>query len=207
MLQKRITGAKNQRAMERLFTFWRKYAELTEEGKSYIIHHSVVLPFADNDIFAHHDEHKHYWCFIPEGLVAAYCRQGDGDSKIAWIAGPLDYFTGTRHPFTDKHDMVDIVCLQAGRLVMIPNSELIYAQQHFADVGELLQVLKQRKISQQDILLEIMRQKNMEQRCMTFFERCSAIALALSREQCCAFLQVSHSTYNRAKRKFLNQKP
>ena len=96
--------------MERLFEFWRAYISIPKEVREFIQAHAEVISASKNDIES--IEVQHYWCFVLEGLVAGYGTNLSGKQIMTWISVGNQYFTGTRHPFSNRRNDIKIKFLE-----------------------------------------------------------------------------------------------
>lgn len=192
--------------MERLFTFWRKYVTISPAARAFLKTHAEVKKFEKHAYFSRPFERHGYWCFVLEGLVAGYSIRDSGKRVIHWLVAPNHYFTGTKHSFSPHTEQHFIQFLHASKIVQVPISRLRYAQQHFPDVSELLQAMKQRKLIQKNQLLNIFKQGNNTQRYLAFRDTLPHLAEKLTVEQTLAYLDIGRTAYKIAHKAYLKRK-
>lgn len=147
-----------------------------------------------------------YWNFVEEGAVMALRYHADGGVEPRWLVTAGTYFTGTVHAFTSRRDDVFIRCLLDTRVVQLPNYRLQEAQRLYHSVSELINILKQHRIEQDAVLDSVFRHVGGEARVAAFFDAYPRVVPQLSRDQLCAVLRVSPSTYQRAKRRYYRRR-
>lgn len=130
--------------MERLFEFWRQYMEISKEVRDLIASHAEVIHGQKNEYYIESIEVQQYWCFVLEGLVAGYRTNLAGKQIMAWLGVGNSYFTGTKHPFSNRRDDIKIKFLENSKIVQLPNHLVQFAQKEYPSVSELLHTLKQK---------------------------------------------------------------
>lgn len=147
-----------------------------------------------------------YWNFVNEGAVMALRYGEDGTTEVPWLVTAGNYFTGTVHAFTERHDDVFIQTLANTRVVQLPNHRLQQAQQQYHSFSELINILKQRRLECDGILDEVFRQTNGTARVTVFFDSYPRLAPQMPAQQACAILKISESTYKRGKRRYYGKR-
>lgn len=191
--------------MDRLFTFWRKYTSISTTSEKFITEHAKIIFYKANSYFSRYYEVKPYWCFLLQGIASGIRFEENGTERITWLAMPPDYFTGTKHSYSNHGENLDIKFLVYSQIAAIPLDQMRYAQKHMADVAELIQVLKQRKLTQQKQLLEITKLPYGIDQYVAFRHAFPELSLSLTIKQTSQFLNIGEKTCQRGKLKFIGK--
>lgn len=181
--------------MKQLLTFWGKYLEVPAESRSFIKRNSDILAFKKNELYAGEDEYRPYWNFVLEGLVGGHTHDENAQKTIHWIAEVNTYFTGSLHLHSDTPCQQAIQFLHRSRIVQIPLEKMRYAQENDWAINELIHVLKQHKMNQQTILLDVLKQPNFEAIYFKFMEEMKNVAPLLTAQQVMDLLGLKRTTY------------
>lgn len=184
--------------MERLFNFWREYIHIPKEVREFIESHAEVIHAGKNEYYIESIEVQHYWCFVLEGLVAGYGTNLSGKQIITWLSVGNSYFTGTKHPFTNRRDDIKIKFLEDSKIVQLPNHIVQFAQKEYLSVSELLHTLKQKKIADYEKRIEIFSQNTKIEQYQAFEVKYPNLLGRLTIDQICEFLNMDRSTYYEA---------
>lgn len=184
----------------------KKYLEFSQETKNFIKKYGKIKLANKNEYYTLHDQHAPYWCFILEGLVAGLSFDSNGNRTIHWIAQEGHYFTGNKHLFSDESCQQDIQFLSAGKILEIPIHHMRLAQNEFTEINELTHRFKQHKILQKDLIIDILKQKDLKLRYFKFMDEMGELASRLTIEQKRDFIQISEAHYKKVHRAYLIRK-
>ncbi len=187
--------------------FWTTHLrQVPDAAIAYMTAHASVASYRRGTYLMLADGRWPYWNFVLEGLVAAYHYDEAGHVQVPWLVTAMDYFTGTIHAFTDKREELYIQCLQDTVVVQLPIMRIREGQQHFWAISELMNILKQRKMRREAEWRGILLHMGGEARFFAFFNAFPQLAPQLRRQDVCALLQISASTYKRAKRRYYGKR-
>jgi hypothetical protein len=172
--------------------------DIPKEVRDFIAANAEVICGQKNEYYIESIEVQHYWCFVLEGLVAGYRTNLAGKQIIAWLSVENSYFTGTKHPFSNRRDDIKIKFLENSKIVQLPNYFVQFAQKEYPSVSELLHTLKQKKLSDYEKRIEIFSQDSKIEQFLKFEEHYPKLPVRLSVGQICAFLNMDRSTYYEA---------
>jgi len=178
--------------------------DIPKEVRAFIAENAEVIYGQKNEYYIDTIEVQHYWCFVLEGLVAGFGTNLSGKQIIAWLSVENSYFTGTKHPFSNRRDDIKIKFLENSKIVQLPNHIVQFSQKEYPSVSELLHALKQKKLSDYEKRIEIFSQDTKIEQCRVFLENNPDLIKRLTVEQICEFLNVDKTTYYLALR--MNQK-
>lgn len=192
--------------MKQLFTFWGKYVDVPIESRLFIKNNSNILVFKKDELYVGEEEYKPFWNFVLEGLIGGHTHDEDAQKTLHWIAEVNGYFTGSLHLHSDTPCQQAIQFLHCGRIVQIPLEKMRYAQENDWAINELIQVLKQHKMNQQELLIKVLSQKNTTLRYFTFMDEMSMLANQLTAEEIMVYIQIKRTSYKIARKKYLRRK-
>jgi signal-transduction protein with cAMP-binding, CBS, and nucleotidyltransferase domain len=184
--------------MERLFSLGDKFGKISEEARNFIEEHALIIYPRKGEYYKHSLVSNPYWCFVLKGLVAGFVDNPSGTQNIIWASVPNEYFTGSRHPFTTKNKKVAIQFLTDSEIIQIPNHIIQFAQKKYPSFSELFHALKQKKIDDHEIMLEILRLDTKNEQYAAFRNKQKMLFQQLTVKQICQFLNIKRSTYYRA---------
>src|SRR5690606_32269692 len=142
--------------MERLFTYWTKHCpDLGADSRSFIHSRSKIRHYGKKQIIKLEAGRCPFFCIVLSGLVGGYRRNSLGKSMLCELMQPMDYFTGTQHPFTPRLRDAEYLALENTSLLLVPVAEAREAQLHFPAFAELVHIMKQRKIDFLELLIAL----------------------------------------------------
>lgn len=191
--------------MERIVEFWKKYrVSIAPDALHYFQHLSRKASFKKHAIIKYPDRPLPYFFIVLEGVVGGYAYQAvDEDPILREISLPMDYFTGTAHPFTSRNRQIEYRALTPVTLMQLPLNYAIHGQHHYPDVAELFHVMKQRKINQLRHQLVLYQTPDHYQRYSLFRQLLPELALTLRQDIQYQFLRISKSHFHRIKARYL----
>lgn len=192
--------------MKLLFTFWEKYTEVPTKSRLFIENNSNVLYFNKGEYYAREGQYKPFWNFVSEGILGGHSHDREGRKTIHCITQANGYFTGSLHLHSNTPYRRTIQFFRRGRIIQVPLEKMRYAQKTDPAINELMQVLKQHKINQQQLLIKILSQKDTTQRYFTFMDEMKEIAEQLTAAQIMAYIQIRSTSYKSARKKYLKRK-
>lgn len=197
----------NKKTMDNFIRFWTSHVSpLPDAALAFVRVYSKVLVYPTGMYLARAGDYWPYWNFVAEGAVMALRYEEDGSVVVPWLVTAGSYFTGTVHAFTERREEVFIQALDDTRVVQLPNHRLQEAQQLYHAFSELINILKQRRLEQDGLLDRVFRQTEGEVRFTIFFDTYPRLAPQLPMQQVCAILQISSSTYQRAKQQYYRKR-
>ncbi|GGC43151.1 hypothetical protein GCM10011386_39270 [Parapedobacter defluvii] len=198
---------REENVMQTFINFWTSHVPHTPNAAiGFVQAYAKVMVYPPGTYLARAGDYWPYWNFVLEGAVMAMRYDEDGSVVVPWLVTKGGYFTGTVHAFTERHDEVFIRALDDTRVVLLPNYRLQEAQQLYHAFSELINILKQRRLEQDAVFDSLFRQPTGEARLMAFFDAYPRLAPQLPIQQVCAILQISSSTYQRAKQQYYRKR-
>ena len=193
--------------MDNFIRFWTsRISHLPDAAVAFVRAYTKVLVYPAGTYLSRAGDYWPYWNFVAEGAVMALRYEEDGSVMVPWLVTAGSYFTGTVHAFTERREEVFIQALVDTRVVQLPNYRLQEAQQLYHAFSELINILKQRRLEQDAVFDSLFRQPTGEARLMAFFDAYPRLAPQLPIQQVCAILQISSSTYQRAKQQYYRKR-
>lgn len=191
--------------MERIVEFWKKYrVPVAPDALHYFEHVSRKVSLKKDTVIKYPDRPLLYFFVVLEGVVGGYAYHAvDEEPILREISLPLDYFTGTVHPFTSRNRQIEYRALTPVTLVQLPLTYAIHGQHHYPDVAELFHVMKQRKINQLRYQLVLYQTSDHYQRYLLFRQLLPELALTLRQDIQYQYLRISKSHFHRIKTRFL----
>jgi len=181
---------------------------LGAESQSYIRGHSSKKRYRKQQVIKLETECFPFFCIVLEGLVAGYRKNSDDKFILCELMQPMDYFTGTQHPFTPRLREAEYVAIENSVLLLIPVAEARDAQLRHPAFAELVHIMKQRKINFLELLIAIGAEDAPYTRYCLYMERYPHQAAVLPPLVLWQTLRVSRATYYRARaRYFQNRRP
>ncbi|WP_257670475.1 hypothetical protein [Parapedobacter tibetensis] len=193
--------------MERLFTYWIKhYPALGADSRSFVRSRSMVKWYGKKQVIKLETERFPFFCVVLSGLVAGYGKNSERQSILCELMQPMDYFTGTQHPFTPRLREAEYVAIENTTLLLVPVAEAREAQRRFPAFAELVQVMKQRKINFFELLIALTNEQSCYTRYCVYMDRFSHQAVQLPDAPQWQLLRMGRSTYYRMKSRYLREK-
>ncbi|MFC0316929.1 hypothetical protein [Olivibacter oleidegradans] len=189
--------------MERFFTYAEQRVKLSPEEKQFIRTHGRIRRYAKKAYYLLAGEHKKTWCFILSGLVAGMHHRGNSRADLAWIAQQYEYFTGTKHTFSDQSEGLDIQPLCSCELLELPLQQVRTVLPQYPQLAELFQILLRKKLMMTRTLFNIQKIAEGALRYVAFRQQLPALERQLTTEETCLFLNISATTYKRGQQLFL----
>lgn len=192
--------------MERVLNYFRKYSpELSDAAQAHLKRHGKIHAYPKGGVYKLGQETKHKWCLLLSGLVQKEQLSPKGKASTVRICTDLDYFVGTRHPYTDRTEQHTIVFLQDSILYEIDNEKFQQAVDHHPCMSRVYHILKQHKLDQANDLAYV-RGLHYEYRIYELYKRFPKIADSLTVEQARLLLEISNNRdYYTAYRYYLRQ--
>lgn len=188
--------------MERFFTYAEQRVNLSIEEKQFIRAHGRVRRYAKKAYYLFASERKKTWCFVLDGLVAGV-RYYDGQyPDLLWLASQYDYFTGTKHAFSDQSEGLDIQTLRPCELLELPLEHVRTVQSQYPQLAELFQILLRKKLMMTRTLFNIQKIADGTYRYIEFRRRLPKLERQLAMRETCSLLNIGLSTYKRGQQLF-----
>lgn len=189
--------------MDRLFNYWAGCCpRLGADGQSYIRGHASKKQYRREQVIKLETERFPFFCIVLEGLVAGYRKNSYDKFILCELMQPMDYFTGTQHPFTPRIREAEYVAIENSVLLLIPVAEAREAQLRHPAFAELVHIMKQRKINFLELLIAIDAEEASYARYCLYMERFPYQAAVLPALVLWQTLRVSRATYYRAKARY-----
>lgn len=190
--------------MERLFTYWTKhYPALSADSRSFIRERAKVKPYTKRQVIKLETEGFPFLCIVLSGLVAGYRKNSEGKPVLCELMQPMDYFTGTQHPFTPRLREAEYVAIEQTTLLLIPVAEARDAQQRNPAFAELIQVMKQRKIDFLSLLILLDNEQYAYARYVVYMKNYRREALLLPHSVQWQILRIGKTSFYRVKNRYL----
>jgi len=191
--------------MQRLFTYWSKYCPtLPTEVKRFVTDHVHIHHHRKSEIVKLPDEDFRYWGLVLSGLIAGYVANRHGEPQLRELLLPLDFFTGSEHPFTTRPYPIEYRVIDTTDLLLLPIAIAREGQQRYREVAELFHVLKQKKINFLRHLLAVYQEDRYYDRYCEYrrlFPHLTHVAPQHAQYQ---LLRMSETSYYRVKKQYLN---
>lgn len=188
--------------MERFFTYAEQRVKLSPEEKQFIRTHGRIRRYAKKAYYLLAGEHKKTWCFILSGLVAGMHHRGNSRADLTWIAQQYEYFTGTKHTFSDQSEGLDIQILRPCELLELPLQQVRTAQSLYPQLAELFQILLRKKLIAARALFNIQKTNDGAFRYVAFRQQLPELERQLTMEETCRFLNIIPTTYKKGQKLF-----
>lgn len=193
--------------MERLFTYWIKHCPgLTNEDSTYIRGRSTLRRYEREQVIKLETDPFPFFCIVLSGLVAGYRKNSEWKSILCELMGPMDYFTGTQHPFTPRLRDAQYIAMEDTTLLFIRVAEAREAQRRLQAFSELIQVMKQRKINFLELLIALDNEPGCYPRYRCYMKLFGEQAKGLPPHMQWQILRMSRPTYYRMKARYLRDK-
>lgn|GEM_PF-999869 len=193
--------------MERLFTYWTKHcAALGADSRSFIRSRSRIQHYGKKRVIKLETERFPFFCIVLSGLVAGYRRNSLGKSMLCELMLPMDYFTGTQHPFTPRLREAEYIALENTSLLLVSVAEAREAQLRLPAFAELVHIMKQRKIDFLDLLIALADEASLYDRYRIYMHRFGQQARRLPDAPQWQLLRMGRSTYYRMKSRYLRDR-
>lgn len=190
--------------MERLFTYWIRHCpSLETDSRAFIRRHSAIKQYAKGQVIKLESERFPFFCIVLSGLVVGYRRTSQGKPVLCELMQPMDYFTGTQHPFTPRVREAEYVTIEKTSLLLMPIREAREAQLRHPAFAELVQVMKQRKIDFLEVLIALESEVSLYARYCAYMDRFAPKAFQLPDAPQWQLLRMGRSTYYRMKSRYL----
>ncbi len=109
-----------------------------------LLEHSKIIRSGRGQIYCREDQSRPYWCYVLEGVVAAY-EMNLKKPYIHWIATEGHYFTGTKHEYSFNSQALHIQFLTKVTIACIPLSILQQLQQNYHSAHHFVSIMRQKK--------------------------------------------------------------
>lgn len=190
--------------MDRFHQFWTRFcADLPDAPTAYVYRHHTLLEYPrEAPIKLPHDPFP-YYCVVLAGLVGGYQADHAGRPVLRDLVLPMDFFTGTEHPFTQRTKTIEYRALAKTAFMRLPIKRASEGQSRHREIAELFHVMKQRKIDQLRKLVAIYQEADYYARYCVYRQALPAYAQALPHRVQEQLLRMSHASYQRVKARYL----
>jgi len=192
--------------MDRFFEHFSKWVHLSVAARAFIRRHGRVMSYLPEAYFMQPDERMPYWCLVLEGLACGYTLDEDGRRRIHWFALPMQGFAGVRHLYTPKKAGHYIQFLEVSTILRLPALRMREGKERFAELSELLHVMKQRYIDQREKLVKVLQKPTASGRYATFMDEFLDVAARTKPEQQMDFINVGRTQFFEARKHRLHTK-
>lgn len=187
--------------MERFFKYVERHVRLDPPTKHFLKAYGQIQQFKAGDYFLRGGETKWYWCCVLSGMAAAVDQSARLGTIYRFVVQPCGYFTGTRHPFSQRDAGLFIQFLRPTTLYLLPLDSFRYAQEHLQPFGNFVQVLKQRRMLQQEAMIDLLGEPK-SGRYAALYKLLPEHYAALTDTERRRLIRVERSVYFRAKAAF-----
>jgi len=188
--------------MIRFFTYAEHYVDLNATEANFIKQHGRIRTYKKNDYYVMTGETRRNWCFVLQGLVAGVRYNHGHEQDLIWVAPPYDYFTGTKHTFSDSTADMDIQMLRPSELLELPLTHVRTARQQFPQLAEFFQILLHKQLLFAQNMLRIQKTNDGTHRYVEFRRRLPELERLLTMHETCSLLNIGLSTYKRGQQLF-----
>ena len=186
--------------MDRLLSFWQKYRPQVDPlALQFLREVCQVMAYKKQHIIKLPDQSLPYFYIVLDGVVCGFETNGGRDPSLREIILALDYFSGTLHPFSRSNRQIEYRTLTPVILLQMTIAQAVHSQQHYPDLAELFQVMKQRKINQLRHQVAIFQEKTLYRRYCLYRQFLPDWAILLPHHTQYQFLQISKAHYKRLK--------
>lgn len=190
--------------MDRLFVFWVKHCpDLSTDSQTFVHSRTQLKTYGKKQVIKPKDMRFPFFCIVLEGLVAGYRKKSGGAVVLTELMWPMDYFTGTQHPFTPRIREAEYIAIEKTVLLLMPIAEARDAQRRYPTFSELVQVMKQRKLDFLEMLLALGAETDGYTRYRAYMARFANQARQLPDMPQWQLLRMGRSTYYRMKKRYL----
>lgn len=188
--------------MERFFSYIAQYVRLNAAEKDFLRSHAGFRRFQKNDYYLFRGESKARWCFLLSGIAAGCYTDHAGKDYIHWISVQYDYFTGTKHTFSDNTAELDIQFLQPSVLLEIPLVHVRVAHEKYPKLAEFFQILLRKQLLFTQNMLRIQKINDGTHRYLEFRRRLPELERQLTMHETCSLLNIWPRTYKKGQQLF-----
>lgn len=193
--------------MDSLYQFWTRYCNrIPDAARSFVHRQHVLHAYAQDECIKLPGEHFPYYCVVLGGIVGGYQTNHGGHPVLRDLVLPLDFFTGTEHPFTRRMKNIEYQALAGTTVMALPIAAASQGQLLHPQLAELFHVMKQRKIDQLRKLVAIYQETDYYARYCVYRELLPHYALELPHRVQEQLLRMSHAGYQRVKARYLRDK-
>jgi len=196
----------NTYTMNRFIDYFRRRVPLTDAAERFLRQHSRVQVYDRLNHFLTPEVRAPYWCVVLEGVACGYTLDADGQRRIHWFATEMQGFAGVRHLYTPRPAGHYIQFIEVSRVLCIPALRMREAKERFAEVSEVLHVMKQQYIDRQDKLVEVLQQESAYKRYTMFLATFPELAKRTAPEQEMDFINIARPTYYRVLKRYRDER-
>ena len=189
--------------MNRFIDYFRRRVALTDAAEQFLRQHSRVQVYDRLNHFLTPEVRAPYWCVVLEGVACGYTLDADGQRRIHWFATEMQGFTGVRHLYTPRPAEHYIQFIEVSVMLQIPALRMREGKERFAEVSEVLHVMKQQYIDRQDKLVEVLQQPSTYRRFAAFMQHFPELAWRVPPDRQMDFINVGHSQFFDARKRWL----
>ena len=193
--------------MERLFNYCIDHCPSFEATcRTFVRSRSQTKHYQRKQVIKGEREHFPFFCMVLSGLVAGYRQNSTGKSILGELMLPMDYFTGTQHPFTPRIREAEYVAFADTTLLLIPVADARDGQHRLHGFAELVQVVKQHKINFLEMMMDLEHEETTYDRYKLYIDRFGDRARWLPDAPQWQLLRVGRSTYYRMKSRYARER-
>ncbi len=190
--------------MESLINHMQQHVQVKDSTQGFLNEHLTKRIYRRNTVFALKSEEKKFWCYTLRGIAGAFFVDASGRERLQWACPEKNYFTGTKHPFSNQGFELEIRFLAHTEVLLLPYPAFRQAQKSFPDFSEYIHVLKQRKLEQLRVLLGILSIPTID-RFGAYYEKLPELAAVLPAQYARQLLQLRSETYYRGRKKYFGR--
>lgn len=191
--------------MNRFIDYFRRRVPLTSAAERFLRQHGRVQAYDRHNHFLTPEVRAPYWCVVLDGLACGYTLGEDGQRRICWFATEMQGFAGVRHLYTPRPAGHYIQFIEVSKVLCIPALRMREGKERFAEVSEMLHVMKQHYIDRQDKLVEVLQQPSTYGRFTSFMENFPELAWRADPDQQMDFINIRHSQFFEARKRWLRR--
>lgn len=192
-------------AMDRFHQFWTRFCtDLSDAPSQYVYNRHTLMDYPSGSLIKLPDDHFPYYCVVLGGLVGGYQTDHACNPVLRDLILPMDFFTGTDHPFTQRTKTIEYRALAKTVVMRLPIGTASEGQSLHPEIAELFHVMKQRKINQLRKLVAIYQETDYYARYCVYRQVLPLYARDLPHRVQEQLLRMSHASYQRVKARYLN---
>ena len=141
--------------MERLEGYFGRYGTLSRETLEFLYRYGKLNSYCKGEYYIDLYTTKNSFCILLDGLVAYEIMQQKGKVVIELVAVPYQYFSGTKHIYSNTGEEVAIRFLRDSTVYEIKNEHLQKGVNTYPELSNLYHILKQHYVDSFKVFLRL----------------------------------------------------
>ncbi|WP_140937596.1 cyclic nucleotide-binding domain-containing protein [Sphingobacterium lumbrici] len=179
--------------MERLEGYFGRYGALSREILEFLQRYGKLNPYCKGEYYIDLYSIKNTCCILLDGLVSYETIQQKGKVVIEQLAVPYQYFSGTKHIYSNNGEEVAIRFLRDSTVYEIRNEHLQQGIKSYPELSNMYHILKQHYVDSVKVFLRL---QNLERNIRLWYLYTHIPELeheSLTVEQLCSLLGFTNS--------------